>query len=167
MVTNKARLNRDNEVRRVWRYQRGNQNPYIEEEQTTQWPKEIVQKEKQWSTKHTHIIKDRVTRTTLKPGVNNEANINDKIPVCIDRSSSDPLTTDESSGVFVGVVWRKRTCSCYIGNIDQKSTKSGIVHYIVSIGHKENLIIYFIFYFHITGILYYSCITFSLDKMFG
>ena len=25
--------------RRVWRYQRGNQNPYIEE-QTTQWPKE-------------------------------------------------------------------------------------------------------------------------------
>ena len=31
----------------VWRYQRGNQNPYIEEEQTTQWPKEIVQKDKQ------------------------------------------------------------------------------------------------------------------------
>jgi hypothetical protein len=25
--------------RRVWRYERGNQNPYIEEEQTTQWPK--------------------------------------------------------------------------------------------------------------------------------
>jgi hypothetical protein len=24
------------------RYQRGNQNPYIEEEQTTQWPKEKV-----------------------------------------------------------------------------------------------------------------------------
>jgi hypothetical protein len=24
--------------RRVWRYQRGNQNPYIEEEQTMQWP---------------------------------------------------------------------------------------------------------------------------------
>ena len=32
---------------RVWRYQRGNQNPYIEEEQTTQWPKEKVQKDKQ------------------------------------------------------------------------------------------------------------------------
>jgi len=31
-------------VRRVRRYQRGNQNPYIEEEQTTQWPKENVQK---------------------------------------------------------------------------------------------------------------------------
>jgi hypothetical protein len=26
-------------IRRVWRYKRGNQNPYIEEEQTTQWPK--------------------------------------------------------------------------------------------------------------------------------
>ena len=34
-------------VRRVCRYQRGNQNPYIEEEQTTQWPKEKVQKDKQ------------------------------------------------------------------------------------------------------------------------
>jgi hypothetical protein len=28
------------DIRRVWRYQRGNQNPYIEEEQTTQWPKD-------------------------------------------------------------------------------------------------------------------------------
>jgi len=27
-------------ARRVWRYQRNNQNPYIEEEQKTQWPKE-------------------------------------------------------------------------------------------------------------------------------
>ena len=45
------------------RYQRGNQNPYIEEEeeQTTQWPKENVQKDKQRSTKHTYKIKDRVT----------------------------------------------------------------------------------------------------------
>ena len=32
---------------------RGNQNLYIEEEQTTQWPKEKVQKDKQLSTKHT------------------------------------------------------------------------------------------------------------------
>jgi hypothetical protein len=39
--------------RRVWRYQRGNQKYYIEEEQTTQCPKEKVQKEKQRSTKHT------------------------------------------------------------------------------------------------------------------
>ena len=39
--------------RRVWRYQRGNQNPYIEEKETTQWQKEKVQKDKQRSTKHT------------------------------------------------------------------------------------------------------------------
>jgi hypothetical protein len=36
-----------NILRRVWRYQRGNQIPYIEEEQTTQWPNEKVQKDKQ------------------------------------------------------------------------------------------------------------------------
>ena len=40
----------------------GNQSPYIEEEQTTQWPKEKVQKDKQRSTKHTDKAKDRVTR---------------------------------------------------------------------------------------------------------
>ena len=40
----------------------------MEEEQTTQWPKEKVQKDKQRSTKHTHKTKDRVTRTPLKPG---------------------------------------------------------------------------------------------------
>jgi len=56
------------EERRVWRYQRGNQNPYIVEEQTTQWPKEKVQKDKQRSTKHTHKTKDRATRTPLKTG---------------------------------------------------------------------------------------------------
>ena len=54
--------------RRVWRNQSGNQNPYIEEEQTTQWPNEKVQKDKQRSTKYTHKAKDRVTRTPLKPG---------------------------------------------------------------------------------------------------
>ena len=31
------------EIRRIWRYQRGNQNPYVGEEQTTQWQKEKVQ----------------------------------------------------------------------------------------------------------------------------
>ena len=51
---------------RVWRYQRGNRNAYIEEEQTTQWPKEKVQNDKQRSTKHTHKTKDWVTRTTRK-----------------------------------------------------------------------------------------------------
>jgi hypothetical protein len=48
-------------------YQRGNQNLYIKEEQTTQWQKEKVQKDKQRSTKHTH--KNRVTRTPLKTQV--------------------------------------------------------------------------------------------------
>jgi hypothetical protein len=48
-------------TRRGRRYQRGNQNPYIEEEQTTQWPKEKVQKDKQRSTKYTYKTKDRVT----------------------------------------------------------------------------------------------------------
>jgi hypothetical protein len=41
------------DLRRVWRYQRGNQNPYID---------------KQRSSKHTHKTKDRVTRTPLKTG---------------------------------------------------------------------------------------------------
>ena len=45
-------------IRRVWRYQMGNQNPYSEEEQTTQWPKEKVQKDKQRSIKHRHKTKD-------------------------------------------------------------------------------------------------------------
>ena len=50
----------------------GNQNPYIEEEQTTQWPKEEEQttqwpKEKGKKDKqHTCKTKDRVTRTPLK-----------------------------------------------------------------------------------------------------
>jgi len=55
-------------IRRVWRYQRGIKIPYIEEEQTTQWPKEKVQKDKQRSTKHTYKAKDRVTRTPLTRG---------------------------------------------------------------------------------------------------
>jgi len=52
---------------RVWRYKKGNQNPYIEE-QTTQWLQEKGQKDKQQSTKHTYKTKDRVTRTPLKTG---------------------------------------------------------------------------------------------------
>ena len=53
---------------KVWRYQRGNQNPYIEEEQTTEWPNEKVQKDKQPSTKQTYETKE-VTWTPLKTGV--------------------------------------------------------------------------------------------------
>ena len=40
------------------RYKRGNQNPYIKEEQTTQWPEEKVPKDKQRSTKHTYKTKN-------------------------------------------------------------------------------------------------------------
>ena len=36
------------------------------EEQTTQWPKEKIAKDKQRSTKHTYKAKARVTRTPLK-----------------------------------------------------------------------------------------------------
>ena len=53
------------ELRRVWRYQKGNQNPYIEEEQTTQWLREKVQKDKQRSTKHTHKTKDPFYRIEI------------------------------------------------------------------------------------------------------
>ena len=45
-------------VRKVWRYQRGNQNLYIKEEQTTQCPQEKEQKDKQRSTRHTHKTKE-------------------------------------------------------------------------------------------------------------
>ena len=37
--------------------QSGNQTSYIEKEQTTQWQKEKVQKDKQRSTKHTYKTK--------------------------------------------------------------------------------------------------------------
>jgi hypothetical protein len=46
----------------------GNHNPYIEEEQTTQWPKEKVRKDNQRPTKHAYKTKDRVTQTPLKTG---------------------------------------------------------------------------------------------------
>ena len=70
MSINSAWSSREYETRRVWRYQRGNQNPYIEEEQTTQWPTEKVQKDKQRYTKHTYKTKDRVTTNPLKTDVN-------------------------------------------------------------------------------------------------
>ena len=36
---------------------KGQSNPYIEEEQKTQWTNEKVQKDKQRSIKHTHQLK--------------------------------------------------------------------------------------------------------------
>jgi len=50
------------------KYQRGNQNPYIEEKQTAQSPKEKAQKDKQRSTRYTYKTKVRGTRTPLKTG---------------------------------------------------------------------------------------------------
>jgi len=46
----------------------GNHSPYIEEDQTIQWPKQKVQRDKQRSIKHTYKTKVRITRTSLKPG---------------------------------------------------------------------------------------------------
>ena len=40
------------------RYKRGNQSPYVKEEQTTQWPREKVPKGKQRSTKYTYKTKN-------------------------------------------------------------------------------------------------------------
>jgi hypothetical protein len=53
-------------IRGVWRYQRGNHNPYIEDELTTQWPKENVQKDKQRSTKHKYKIKQSIIENILE-----------------------------------------------------------------------------------------------------
>ena len=50
--------------------QRGNQNPYIEEEQTTQWPNKKYKRTNNDLQKHTYKTKNRVTRTPLKTGVN-------------------------------------------------------------------------------------------------
>jgi hypothetical protein len=50
---------------------KGQSETYIEE-QTTQWPKEKVQKDKQRSAKHTYKTKDRVTRTPLKTGIEHD-----------------------------------------------------------------------------------------------
>ena len=60
----------DFRVRRVWRYQRSNQNPQIEEGQTILWPKIKGEKDKQRSTLQniTHRTKDRVTRNQLNIG---------------------------------------------------------------------------------------------------
>ena len=53
------------------RYQRGNQNPYIEEEQTTQWPKDtkevirirISKKNRQHNGQKTKELKDKELST--------------------------------------------------------------------------------------------------------
>ena len=63
----RIRISKKNRQHNVMKIPKGgNQNPYIEEEQTTQWLK--VQQDKQRSTKHTNKTKDRVTRTPPKTG---------------------------------------------------------------------------------------------------
>ena len=58
-----------NNVRRVWWYQRGNQNRISKKNRQHNGQK-TNDKDKQRSTKHTYQTKDRVTRTPQKPGVN-------------------------------------------------------------------------------------------------
>jgi hypothetical protein len=55
-------------IRRVWRYQRGNQNRISKKNRQNNDQKKKVQKDKQRSTKHTYKTKDRVTRTPQKTG---------------------------------------------------------------------------------------------------
>ena len=92
-------------LQRVWRYQRGNQNRYIEEEQTTQWSKDKVQKDKQRSTKHTYKTKDPVTRTPLKTGGELR---------CSGRVSSSSSTSDTCRVNLVTnpVISQERTGKC-------------------------------------------------------
>ena len=86
------RKKKDKRTRRVWRYQKGNHNPYIKEEQTT---KEKVQKDKQRSTKHTYKTKDRVTWTPLKTG--GELRCSGRVS----RILISPLVSSNSSCSFV------------------------------------------------------------------
>ena len=51
--------------RRVWRYQKGNQNPISKKNRQHNGQRKST-KGQLWSTKHTHKTKDRVTRTPLK-----------------------------------------------------------------------------------------------------
>jgi hypothetical protein len=60
-------------ARRTWRYQRGNHNPYIAEEQTTQWPTEKVQMTNN-DLQSIHIkLKIEYNEPHQKPGLNSGA----------------------------------------------------------------------------------------------
>ena len=63
-------------------------NPYIEEEQTTKWPKENVQKYTQrCTTTQPNKTKDGETRTILKPGLNSGSpqgyTVTDPLVACV------------------------------------------------------------------------------------
>jgi uncharacterized protein YxeA len=68
-IVNSSMFKSCNFTKNILKRTSGNQNAYIKE-QTTQWRKEKVQKEKQRSTKHTYQAKGRVTRVPLKIEVN-------------------------------------------------------------------------------------------------
>ena len=60
-------------VKKSLKIPNGYSEPVIDEGQTTLWPKEKGQKDKQQSTKHTHKTEDWVTWTPLKTGMNSGA----------------------------------------------------------------------------------------------
>ena len=125
------------QIRRVSRYQRGNQNSYIEEEQTTQWPKEKVQKDQQRSTKHTYKTKDRVKGTPLKTGGELR---------CSGRVSSSCSTSGTRRVKLVSFLYFR------FSTINRDTTNVGNVLYTKSIESKMYL--YFISLFHF---IFYAC----------
>ena len=95
------------------------------EEQTTQWPKEKVQKGKHRSTKHTYKTKDRVTRTPLSTG--------DEL-VCSGRvsctcSTSDTRHANLATNSVISHEWGK----------DREMFTSGTILAITSIMHICNV----------------------------
>ena len=81
------------------RYQRGNQNPSIKEEQTTQ--NEKIQKDKQRFTKQTHKTKDRVTRNPLKPV--GELRCSGRVSSSCYTILGIPMGTDRISNIMISV----------------------------------------------------------------
>jgi hypothetical protein len=81
----------------------GNQNPQIEKGQTTQWPNEKVQKDKQRCTKHTYKPKDRVTRTPLKTGVE----LRCSWKVSSSSSTSDTRRVNLDTNPVISYQWEK------------------------------------------------------------
>jgi hypothetical protein len=118
-------------ISRVWRCQRGNQNPLNEDWQTAQWQKEKRQKDKQRPTKHTHKTKDRVARTPLKTGGKL------KFP----HKTRDEIKFTEISVIFC-FIYNKRTIIIYMWHVfgNKMQTKTGLVNYFRhSSGSKETV----------------------------
>ena len=130
-------IKKDDTDKKISRYQRGNQNSYIEEEQTTQWPKEKVQKDQQRSTKHTYKTKDRVKGTPLKTGGELR---------CSGRVSSSCSTSGTRRVKLVSFLYFR------FSTINRDTTNVGNVLYTKSIESKMYL--YFISLFHF---IFYAC----------